>query len=169
MLGLTLTPDQIVSLIDRWGGPLTAWLRGRCSSPEDVVQETFCRLVQQRAVPERIAPWLFRVAGNLAREEARRGKRQSLRERLVAASERRDHNAGESLERDEVRCAVHALPVELREVIIARLWGELTLSEIADALGTSVSTVHRRYEEGLTSLRQSLEPNPQQPQEYHVP
>lgn len=165
---MSLTPEQLVGWIDRWGGPLTAWLRGRCASPEDVVQETFCRLMQQRAVPERIAAWLFRVAGNLAREEARRGSRRSSRERLVAMPEHQEHSPGESLECDEVRRAVEALPIELREVIIARLWAELTLGEIAEALGTSTSTVHRRYEEGLAALRRSLEPN-QQRKEYHVP
>lgn len=165
---MSLTPEQLVDWIDRWGGPLTAWLRGRCASPEDVVQETFCRLMQQRVVPERIAAWLFRVAGNLAREESRRHSRRSSRERLVAVPEQQERNPSEALERDEVRRAVESLTIELREVIIARLWGELTLAEVAAALELSVSTVHRRYEEGLIALRQSLEPN-QQRKEHHVP
>lgn len=125
--------------------------------------------MQQRVVPERIAPWLFRVAGNLAREEARRGARQTSRQRLVATPEHRDDCPSASVERDEVRLAVAALPIELREVIIARLWGELTLAEVAETLGTSTATVHRRYEEGLIALRRSLEANPQQRKEYHVP
>jgi RNA polymerase sigma-70 factor (ECF subfamily) len=124
--------------------------------------------MQQRVVPERIAAWLFRVAGNLAREEARRGLRRSTRERLVAMPEQQEHSPGESLERDEVRRAVEALSVELRAVIIARLWAELTLAETAEALQISISTVHRRYEEGLVALRRSLEPY-QPRKEYHVP
>ena len=124
--------------------------------------------MQQRVVPERIAAWLFHVAGNLAREEARRGSRRSSRERLVAVPEQQHHSPSESLERDEVRRALEALSMELREVIIARLWAELTLAEIAEALEISISTVHRRYEQGLTTLRQALETN-QQRKEYHVP
>ncbi|MBM4004827.1 MAG: hypothetical protein FJ295_16330 [Planctomycetes bacterium] len=69
--------------MDRWAGPLRAWLRGRCASPDDVVQETFCRLVQQAVVPERVSAWLFRVASNLAKDEARRGQRVAVPEAPV--------------------------------------------------------------------------------------
>ena len=44
----------------------------------------------------------------------------------------------------------------LREVIVARLWGQRTLAEIAELTETSVSTVHRRYYAALASVRARL-------------
>ena len=37
-----------------------------------------------------------------------------------------------------------------------RLWGGLTLQQIADALGIGVGTVHRRYEAAILELRFKL-------------
>jgi RNA polymerase sigma-70 factor (ECF subfamily) len=49
------------------------------------------------------------------------------------------------------------LPLELREVIVARLWGGLTFEAVAALAGTSVPTAHRRYQAGLAQLRERLE------------
>ncbi len=142
--------------IDRWAGPLTAWLRSRCANPDDIVQEAFCRLAQQSITPERIAPWLFHVAINLVREESRRTKRRQQRESVVAKTENRISSASQSLEAEELRDAVSSLTEELREIVIARVWGELTLAEISKITGHSIATVHRRYEQALQNLRSQL-------------
>ena len=49
------------------------------------------------------------------------------------------------------------LPLELREVIVARLWGGLTFEEIGQVVGCSLPTAHRRYQTGLAQLRERLE------------
>ena len=53
---------------------------------------------------------------------------------------------------DELR----ALPIEEREMIIAHLWGGLTFDQIAAMAGCSSSTAHRRYAQGLSTLRERL-------------
>jgi DNA-directed RNA polymerase specialized sigma24 family protein len=45
----------------------------------------------------------------------------------------------------------------LREVIVARIWGGLTFDEIAQLVGCSLPTAHRRYQTGLTELRTRLD------------
>jgi RNA polymerase sigma-70 factor (ECF subfamily) len=52
--------------------------------------------------------------------------------------------------------ALEELPLELRETIVARLWGGLTYDEIADLTGTSTATAYRRYLNGLAQLRERL-------------
>jgi RNA polymerase sigma-70 factor (ECF subfamily) len=52
--------------------------------------------------------------------------------------------------------ALEHLPIEQRETIIARLWGGLSFEEIARLTGSSKSTVHRCYQEGLAALRERL-------------
>jgi RNA polymerase sigma factor (sigma-70 family) len=159
VINLSIPADQVAALIDRWAGPLSAWLRGRCSSPEDVVQGTFCQLVQEHQPPDRVAAWLFRVAGNLARQEARRTHRRRAREVCVALPELQSVDPSNSLELIDVKRCVESLPIELREVVIARLWGGLTFTEAAEALHLSVTTVHRRYSEAIAELRLTLDPD----------
>lgn len=153
---MAILADELAISIDRWAGPLTAWLRRRCANPDDIVQEAFCRLAQQSRPPERIAPWLFSVAMNLVREEARRTKRRQQRENVVARTENHLVSASQSLEDAELRKAVDSLSEELREIVIARAWGELTLAEISNITGHSISTTHRRYEQALNQLRNQL-------------
>ena len=50
-----------------------------------------------------------------------------------------------------------ATALELREVIVARLWGGLTFEEIAQLVGCSLPTAHRRYHVGLTELRERMD------------
>ena len=153
---VNVTPEQLGAWITRWGGPLQAWLRGRCASPEDVVQETFCRLAQQRRAPERVSAWLFQVAANLMREEHRRAARESRRFQEVARPEARPCDLERQVEADDLRQNIDGLPDELREVLIARLWGELTFQDISRLVGVSAATVQRRYERSLILLRERL-------------
>jgi len=53
--------------------------------------------------------------------------------------------------------SLDALPMEQREVVIARIWGGLTFDEIAALTGDSRTTVFRRYGEALEVLREKLE------------
>jgi RNA polymerase sigma-70 factor (ECF subfamily) len=50
--------------------------------------------------------------------------------------------------------ALETLPAEQREVIVLRIWGGRSFEEIAELIGKSTSTAHRRYEQGLESLRE---------------
>jgi RNA polymerase sigma-70 factor (ECF subfamily) len=44
----------------------------------------------------------------------------------------------------------------MREVIVARLWGGMTLEAIAAVVGCSVTSAHRRFEAGVAALRERL-------------
>ncbi|MFN5469278.1 MAG: RNA polymerase sigma factor [Pirellulaceae bacterium] len=149
-------PDDLLSeCLTRWGGPLTAWLRGRCSQPEDLVQETFCRLYTLPVLPDRPGAWLFRVAGNLLREEYRSNTRRRARELRYAPQESVSAPSVDP-RLQEVQEAVERLEPELKEVVIVRTWGDLTLSETAEVLGISTTTAHRRYQDALSQLKTLL-------------
>jgi DNA-directed RNA polymerase specialized sigma24 family protein len=49
------------------------------------------------------------------------------------------------------------LEPDVRELIIARLWGGLTYEEAARLQGCSLTTAHRRYQAGLARLHERLE------------
>jgi RNA polymerase sigma-70 factor (ECF subfamily) len=62
----------------------------------------------------------------------------------------------------EVERALRELPPEQREVVIMRIWGEMTLSEIATVLDVPANTVASRYRYALDKLRTTLKENIEQ-------
>ncbi|MBN8602700.1 MAG: sigma-70 family RNA polymerase sigma factor [Planctomycetes bacterium] len=148
-----ISSEQLANAIDRWGGRLRYWLLLRTSNADDILQETFCKLVQQKRFPERPAAWLFQVAANLIREEVRRDKRRKLREEKVASTEVVQAPADIGLLHAEVQDALQKIQPEMRDIILLKIWGEMTFAEIGKTLGLSTATAHRRYEEALAQLR----------------
>jgi len=66
-------------------------------------------------------------------------------------------NEADPLEIAETLAAVEELDDELREVLVARVWGQLSLEEVARLCGVSTATAFRRYEAALKALRAKLE------------
>ena len=60
------------------------------------------------------------------------------------------------LDAQEAARALAGLPIDQRETIIARLWGGLSLEQIAELTGCSTSSAHRQYQKGLAALRERL-------------
>ena len=57
-----------------------------------------------------------------------------------------------------VEAGIARLPLKQREVVVMRLWNNMSYSGIAAALGTSESTVRTNMSVGLSALREFLEP-----------
>jgi RNA polymerase sigma factor (sigma-70 family) len=156
-------PERLGFLIDRHAAALELAARQWCACPEDVVQETFLKLSRQGREPEQIAAWLYRVARNAAISA---GRSQLRRQRHEAAAGRVPwftEEGGGRLDAAALTEALAALPDESREVIVAHLWNGLTFEQLAEALGISTTTAHRRYVNGLNELRTRLKlpcPNP---------
>jgi RNA polymerase sigma-70 factor (ECF subfamily) len=154
----TIGPETLGQLLDQHGGPLVLYARQWCRCAEDVVQEALLRLVQEPEPPENVVGWLYRVVRNGAISASRSAARRWRREAAIAARGEPwfDASPGDRLDAAAAAEALADLPLEQREVIVARLWGGLTLQEVADLTGASTSTVHRRYELGLMALRERL-------------
>ena len=151
-----MTPRLLANLIADHAPALVLYARQWCDSPEDVVQNSFCKLVMVSPPPDPTA-WLFLTVRNAAIDFGRSSRRRVRREQIVArpviwfAESEID-----GLDAEVAVLALESLPADTREVIVARLWGGLTLEQIAVAAGCSVSTVHRRYEAGILNLRERL-------------
>jgi len=155
---MPLDATQLAELIDSQAASLRLWVRSRCPSPEDVVQDAFCRLASQEPPPGSPVAWLYAVARNLADKQRRGDQRRRRREESRAAVESFDDAAADPLEIAEVGAAVEELPDELREVLVARIWGGLSLEEVARLCGISAATAWRRYQAALTTMREKLDP-----------
>ena len=151
------TASWLSGLLAQHGKTLVLYARQWCECPEDVVQDAFLELIVQRQRPERTAAWLFRVVRNGAISAGRSTRRRMQREQRSAAGEAWFENFGATLDAMAASEALAMLSPELREVVVARIWGDLTFSEIASISGTSTSTAQRRYEQGLRELQARLE------------
>ena len=153
---MPLDAAQLAKLIEGQAACLRIWVRSRCAWGEDVVQEAFCRLAVQEPPPENPVAWLYRVCRNLAEKQRlgdkRRRERDRARCRVEVAADQTD-----TLEIAETLAAVEELEDELREVLVARVWGQLSLEEVARLCGVSTATAFRRYEAALKALRVKLE------------
>jgi len=122
--------------------------------PEDCVQEAFLKLHRTTESIDNPRAWLFRVVRNLAIDAGRSEASRKRREQLVGQSKSWFVEQQESpFDISEIQSALQKLPAEQREIIVARIWGKLTLKEIASAFQIATSTVHRRYELGIKQLQ----------------
>ncbi|HTK74334.1 MAG TPA: sigma-70 family RNA polymerase sigma factor [Gemmataceae bacterium] len=136
------------------------WVPGRADA-EDVVQEAFLRFWRSRHRAADPAAYLFACVRRCALEWLRGQSRRSRRE---LASAREEHSDPSLLvgpiEQEERRVAIEAamgqLPAEQREVVVLKIWGELSIPQIASALEVPVNTAASRYRYALARLRATL-------------
>ena len=58
----------------------------------------------------------------------------------------------------EIEAALQRLPAEQREVLVLKIWNELTFEQIAETLGIPPNTAASRYRYALAALRKELKP-----------
>lgn len=153
----SMEPTVLGQLYRQHAPALRLYARQWGGSGEDLVQEAFMRLAQQTPPPEQILPWLYRVVRNAALMSRRTAVRRRQREQRASKPEAWFAANEDRLDAGEATRLLAELPLELREVIVARLWGGLKFEDIADLVGCSLPTAHRRYQTGLTQLRERLD------------
>ena len=153
-----MDPHRLGQLVDEHATALALYARQWCRAPDDVVQEAFLKLAGQRSPPDNVVAWLYRVVRNGAIAAGRSEQRRRRHERGAAemAGSWFLPADGAGLDAQSATEALEFLSLELREVLVAHLWGGLTVEQIGEVMGVSASTAHRRYLEGLAALRERL-------------
>lgn len=126
---------------------------------EDVVQEAFVRFWRhQRHLSGDPKALLVTSIRRAAIDLARRDDRRTAREEFTA-----DENicffeyTPASDERVQlIQSALGRLPEAQREVLVLKIWGELTFDEIARELDIPLNTAASRYRYALAALRQEM-------------
>lgn len=151
-------PKRLGRLLDEHGAALVLYAQQWCDVPEDVVQEALIALARQAEAPENPVGWLYQVVRNGAISASRSAGRRQRREAAAAHCGEPwfESSPGDRLDASAATEALQQLPAAQRETIVARLWGGLSFEEIAELAGSSTSTVHRWYQQGLAALRERL-------------
>jgi len=123
---------------------------------EDVVQDAFHRLSRLPNVPENLVGWLYTAVRNgaisAARSDKRRQKRETDRQPPLFQPETES-----PVDTEKIALCLEKLDREEREIVTLHLWSDLPFSEIATLLGKPKTTVYRRYQEALETLRQLID------------
>jgi RNA polymerase sigma-70 factor (ECF subfamily) len=154
--------EQLGQWFDAYAAGLLLYARQWVEAPsaEDLVQEAFLRLFVQRRSPANVKAWLFRCVRNGALDALRSRRRRQKRQPVAGRREWFDARLDDGLDARAAQAALESLPPEKREVVVMRIWGEMTLREIAEVLGEPVSTVFSRYRSGLAAVRRIMEKSP---------
>lgn len=165
----------IAGIVERYGGALFGFIRGRVptdADAEDVVQDVWVQLSSQPEIEtiEQMSGWLYRVARNKITDRYRKKKTTALEDleyededgglgfRNILLADDNDPDLGE-LKRifwEELMSALDELPENQRSVFVQNELEEITLQEIADRSGQNLKTIISRKRYAVMKLRERL-------------
>ena len=136
---------------------------------EDIFQDAFLKMIKtikdgRYAEQGKFLPWIIRVAHNLCMDHFRRTRAQVP----ITLSDGQDisvlFGAGDlvadGIEKrqvhDSVRKLVEELPHEQREVVVLRIYADLSFKQISDLTGVSINTALGRMRYALINLRKLI-------------
>lgn len=154
-----VTPQQLGALLDCHGAPLAAYAAQWTCHAEDCVQEAFVELARLGEAPANPPAWLYRVVRHRALNAGRAERRRTNHEHAAASGRgpQRSHAAWTGAL--EIADALSALDPLGREIVVLRVWGQLSWQDIADVIHRSTSSAQRDYITALEKLRQLWEPH----------
>jgi len=145
---------------------------GQREDAEEVAQDTLLKVFENLASlrePERIRPWVFRIAKNVCLMKRRRSlfapaHELSLEQYLSGDDAMRSHQLADGgilpsdeLLRSEVNAVlkngIHSLPPNYRSVVLLRDIEELSTEETAEILDVSTDVVKQRLHRARLALR----------------
>lgn len=137
---------------------LTAYavtLTGNVAAAADLLQDVLLRMVTERRSPTNALAYFLKCLRNLALDRRRRMRPLTELPRDVAGFLDCDAAANRDVA-DRVRAALQRLPDEYREVIVLKVYCELTFRDVSGLLGRPMGTVTSDYRRGLAELKTLL-------------
>lgn len=137
---------------------------------EDLFQETFIKVIKTLRSGSyqeegKFLPWVLRIGHNLVIDHFRKNKRMPLvrdteEHSIMDQIRLTDANVEEKLVtsqiHQQVRQLIDYLPLDQREVVIMRHYGNLSFKEIAEITNVSINTSLGRMRYALINLRKLI-------------
>lgn len=126
---------------------------------QDAVQGAFMKLMGQTLAPSDVKAWLFRTVRNEAITRLRREQCRRRHDRQLSARQAPwfEDKADDLIDGRMAQEVLMTLPEAQREVVLLRLWGQLSLKQIARVVGSPLTTVHSRYKAALAALKERMQ------------
>lgn len=134
--------------------------------PEDLTSDVFVAVLRNLQTFEGdeagFRSWVFTIAYRRMIDERRRAQRRPAAAPLedvphMPAADDVEHDVQQSLGTAQVRALCDRLSPDQREVLLLRLLGRMTVTEVAEALGKSPGAVKALQRRGLLAISQMIE------------
>jgi RNA polymerase sigma-70 factor (ECF subfamily) len=156
-----ISQKQLAKWYEAYGTELMLYARqwSPDQQAEDTVQDAFIKLLKQRRCPDNVRAWLFRVVRNRSisiarRLQQRRKTGQKFLYREVMWFESRPEDLIDARLAQDI---LQTLPSNLCEIVLLRIWGQMSLKEIAQVMNKSIPWIHNEYKTALEMIRKNLE------------
>ena len=136
----------------------------------DIFQETFIKIIDTIRKGKyneegKFVQWALRIANNLCIDHFRKNKRSKIIKTnddfdifdTIPASENQESAIIKEQTYKAVRRVIEELPVEQKEVLMLRMYAELSFKEIALLTGVSINTALGRMRYALINLKKTVE------------
>jgi RNA polymerase sigma-70 factor (ECF subfamily) len=165
-------PAAFTALYEWLAGTVAAYFRAHGSAePDDLTSDVFLRAFQGlgrfSGDVDGFRSWVFTIAHHRLVDERRRRRRRPEPEPFapsappVAAAARSDDDpaarALDALGTERVRRLLDRLPADQRDVVVLRILGDLSIAQVARAIGRSEGAVKQLQRRGLIAVRRILE------------
>lgn len=127
-------------------------LVGQSALAEDIIHAVYANVIKRELLPECLKHYLLRSIRNRAMDVFREAKKERCLfdltvDRLTpAAHELYEH----------VDFHLNNLDEKNREILILKIYEDMTFSQIAEITGEAINTVCSRYRRGLAKLRNAI-------------
>lgn len=161
-----MSHQDFLNYFDEYGATLVLFARQYVQSEMDaegIVQDAFIKLWKRGISPDYpIKQQLYLQTKCAALDFLRSEKRRKVREETYATENTSEYHLFEApVERQEAReeleRAMANLSEEQREVLVMKVWGELTFKEISNVLEISQGTAASRYRLAVENLRRIMD------------
>ena len=149
-----MTAAQQEELYTQYRGKVLGYIRARVNNredAEDLCQDVFVKVFRaaDRYDAEKSAPgtWIYAVTRNAVIDYFRKNR---------PAEELPEDAVMQTALLDELAEALEQLPDELTDIIVARYYDRLPLTEIAERMGLSYGAVKLRHQKALMLLRTAM-------------
>lgn len=141
---------------------------------EDIFQDTFVKVIQtlkrgQYNEEGKFLPWIVRIARNLIIDHFRRAKKMppvpvyvndegeevSVFNSLASPDEK--HNTEFKGMKKDIRNLINKLPDDQREVVLMRIYYDMSFKEISEFTNVSINTALGRMRYALFNLKKMIE------------
>ena len=168
--------SALASLIERHQSKIFGFIYSKVNDrdlSDDIFQDTFIKVIktlksQSYNEEGKFLPWVMRIAHNLVVDHFRKAKKmpyQRETEEYSIFNYMTDNSLNiegqiisEQVESDLAKL-LDELPADQKEVLVMRMYQDLSFREIADLTGVSINTALGRMRYALLNLRKIIEKN----------